>query len=122
LISQNIVGQRVIEIQMATVEFHNLGFSNGSLDGAGGGIYNAGGRLALERTWLFENTANTGGGLYNDGTATVRDSILYGNNGTLIGGGAIYNSPTATLQIVDTRVQSNQGASGAGIYNDGGSL
>ena len=69
----------------------------------GGGIYNASGLLTLVASTVADNhvgsggngTYSWGGGIYNEGTLTVRQSTISGNSVTAPGepaGGGIYNA------------------------------
>ena len=60
-------------------------------------------------------TAGKGGGIHNQGTLSVTNSLIF-NNAADYGGG-IYNSVTATLSIVNSHIFSNTAGSGGGIYN-----
>ncbi len=98
-------------------------------DPRGGGVLNAG-TLVLDRVWMDRNRANdgagngAGGGLYNLGTATVRESLVELNSvappSTSTGAG-IHNA--GMLAVINSTVALNNGifnsgqASGAGIYN-----
>lgn len=89
-----------------------------SASGSGGGIDNHG-ALVLSGATITGNLAMDGGGLYNDGTATVRNSVIVRNQPGLVqNGGGIYNS--GTLTVCDTTISSNQvRLEGGGIYNSG---
>ncbi len=96
-----------------------------SASGSGGGIDNHG-TLVLSGATITGNHASDGCGIYNDGTATVRHSIIVRNQPNLVvsdgamynRGGGIYNSGTLTVR--DTRISSNQVEfQGGGIYNSG---
>jgi hypothetical protein len=97
---------------------------------AGGGIYNNGGRLTLDRSAVRWNTATTsgnaaGGGIYNAGTTTLIHSQLDANAVTsadgVAAGGGLENQGTALLLL--TRVRNNtthssgDSAIGSGIDN-----
>ncbi len=73
------------------------------------------------RTTLVDNNANTnGGGLYNNGTATILRSTFFGNTAgsTLYGGGGVYNSNGASLTINNSTFSGNISTNqGGGIYN-----
>jgi CSLREA domain-containing protein len=71
--------------------------------------------------------ANNGGGIRNDGTLTLTNCNLFGNNVEQVGG-AIFNNGTS-LTLIDSNVggtapgQPNTGtAGGSGIYNNTGTL
>jgi hypothetical protein len=114
--------------QLATVT--NSIFSDNSARGAGGGIYNVVGRVAVTDTTLCGNSASGttgiagGGGMYNnDGIATVTSSTLIGNSASGSGGG-IYNAVQISnldiLTVTDSTISGNSaGGAGSGIYNAG---
>src|SRR6185503_6320760 len=67
-------------------------------------------------------SATAGGGILNDGTLTIANSTLTGNN-TDIDGGAISNSATGTLTLINTTISGNNAAgSGGGVANLGGTV
>ena len=140
---------RVVVVQGVTAEVTliHLTLQNGIALGSpapfyarGGGIYNGADIVTVSNSMLLGNSANSGGGIYNDGIATVITSTLSGNsandgaslfnsgdvivsnstlseNSALNQGGGIYNNGDAT---VSTSTLSNNSAdeSGGGIYND----
>jgi hypothetical protein len=68
----------------------------------------------------------SGGGIYNAGTVTVRDSVLRNNGaGTVTGGsgGGIFNASSGHLTVIGTTISRNTasdiGGTGGGIYNQG---
>ena len=81
-----------------------------------------------------------GGGVFNSGTLTVTNSIVWGNTAfrdlrdgfrpVFFGGGGIYNNYSGTLTVTDSTISGNLaatgssalGARGGGIYNDLGTL
>jgi hypothetical protein len=94
----------------------------------GGGVYNASGPLTLISSTLADNRVvsggngsfNWGGGIYNEGTLTVRGSTISGNSVGAPGepsGGGIYNAPNSTLTIRDSAVIGNTALNGGGINN-----
>jgi len=87
----------------------------------GGGIYNlTAGQLTLNGTTLRNNRANSiGGGLYNDGLATLTNVTIRGNTATNGIGGGLYTAGTnGTLSMVGTLVSDNRAFNGGGIYAD----
>jgi hypothetical protein len=88
----------------------------------GGGIYfgAAPGLLEVEgSTFTDKNTASdSGGGIYNLGTATVQECHLSGNTAGSAGGG-IFNGASGTLTVKDSTVLHNVAPLGADLYNLG---
>lgn len=88
----------------------------------GGGIYNDGfvqATLTVIDSVISNNTiGRNGGGIRNDGVATITGSTISGNTATHFSGGGISNSGTVTM--TNSTVSGNQsGSSGAGISNAG---
>jgi hypothetical protein len=100
-------------------------------DGTGGGIWNyVGATLTLNGTTLSGNSVvgnlsyapSRGGGLANDGTATLKNSTVAGNSAVQGFGGGIWNSAdTGTLTIDHCTISGNssEGVRGGGIDNRG---
>ncbi len=69
------------------------------------------------------STASNGGGIYNEGTLTITDSLVTNNqaigSSSLSDGGGIYND--GTLTISDSSITDNK-AGGFGFYNGGGGI
>jgi predicted outer membrane repeat protein len=86
----------------------------------GGAIYNAVfGTLDVRGSTFSGNTASdSGGGIYNLGTATVQECTLSGNTAANDGGG-IYNGASGTLTIDDSTVCDNFASLGADLDNLG---
>jgi predicted outer membrane repeat protein len=86
----------------------------------GGGIWNAAAALLDVRGSTFSgNTAgDSGGGLYNLGTATLQECTLSANTAGSAGGG-LFNGASGTLAIDDSVVLSNFALLGADLYNLG---
>jgi hypothetical protein len=100
----------------------------GGLYQRGGGIYNASGPLFLISSTVTDNhvgsggngTYSWGGGIYNEGTLTVRSSTIAGNSVSAPGqpaGGGIFNALGSTVTINDSAVINNTALSGGGIFN-----
>jgi hypothetical protein len=94
----------------------------GNLARIGGGIYNFANSVLTLRssTRLRDNVATiSGGGLWNDGTATLTNATLSGNQATDGVGGGLYNGGTATLS--DVTLSGNQATNrdGGGLWNHG---
>ncbi len=139
---------RVFDINnSATVTLAGLTIANGSVTGdesatlGGGGVLNeAGSTLTLNRDAVNNNTATAasdtvdvfGGGLLNEGTATVIGSAFSGNQalggggGSFFGGsvgGGIDNFGGASLTVTDSAFVNNQAlGTGAGDFGIGGAI
>jgi hypothetical protein len=96
--------------------------NNASDFGSAAGIFNgAGGVLTLFDTRVTHNMAvdGVGGGIYNDGIAVVKGSLIEENGAGFVGAG-VYNEVGATMDLVNTIVSHNFSAlSGGGIGNKG---
>jgi hypothetical protein len=84
---------------------------------AGGGIFNeAGASLELMKgTFVFGNTSDNGGGIWNNGTLLVNDSAILNN--TANDGGGLYNIGTAILQRSTIDGNANRGITNHGSVN-----
>jgi hypothetical protein len=81
----------------------------------GGGIFNAkGAELLLDSTTVTENSAVQGGGIDNEGSLAVNDSMILSNTGS--DGGGLYNVGKATISG-NTQISFNNAYAGGGIYN-----
>ena len=71
-----------------------------------------------------DTATNKGGGLYNDGTATLINCTLSGNSATTGGGVANYsgNYGSAALQLTNTIVAGNSGGDVSGAQPEGNNL
>lgn len=113
-IIQSLPNERVIEVQGASVALLDVTLRGGAVDGAGGGLYNNQGGVALQRVMILDNIANSGGGFYNDGNASVQDSQILLNSASLFGGGIFHTGGILSLQT--TLVRGNESATGGGVY------
>jgi hypothetical protein len=86
----------------------------------GGGTYNgASSTLTVQGSTFTGNSAgDSGGGIYNLGTAAVQQSTLSGNTAGSAGGG-IFNGASAALTIDDSMVCGNIAPLGADLFNLG---
>jgi predicted outer membrane repeat protein len=92
----------------------------GNTAGEGGAINNGLGMTLVVRGSSFSgNTAgDSGGGIYNLGTATLKDTTLSGNTAGSEGGG-VFNGAFGTLAIKDSTALHNVAPLGADLYNLG---
>ena len=83
----------------------------------GGAIRNFG-VLTISQSTLNGNSANDGGGIFNEGTsaATLNNVIVSGNSGYDDGGG-IYNNGSSTLTLNNVTVSGNSSGGGGGLFN-----
>jgi fibronectin-binding autotransporter adhesin len=113
---------RVLQIDPGiAASVSGLTISGGSVAGPGGGVYNLG-TAELKGVVLTDNASNTdsfdpgGGGLDNEGTATLTDCTISGN--TSGKGGGLRNH--GTLMMIDCTVSGNTCTwNGGGLYNYG---
>ena len=113
---------RILQVDSATVNVSNLTILNGKVSGgfpsnAGAGILSSQATLNLTDCTIRANEGGVGGGLFNDGVATLHGCIFDINSATDVGGG-IANNGGVTL--FDTRFDDNTtDHQGAGIHNLG---
>jgi hypothetical protein len=94
--------------------------STNSVNGYGGGIYNAGALTvsdcAVSKNGGFSDSVTTqvGGGIYNEGTLTISGGTVSGNSAYAFGGG-IDNE--GTLTVSGAVISDNNAADGGGICN-----
>ena len=111
---------RLLEIHSGTVQIANLALSGGNAGaaGEGGGIYNHGGNVHLQRVTVDGNQALNGGGIMNaSGDMKVVESS-FSNNVAQNGGGGMMNRAQLTLENVT--ISGNQANDGGGIITSGG--
>jgi Bacterial Ig-like domain (group 3)/Right handed beta helix region len=65
---------------------------------------------------LVQGYATAGGGLYNEGTATLTDCTISGSTGTAEGGGI---ANTGTITLTDCTISDNLSPDGGGLANAG---
>jgi CSLREA domain-containing protein len=80
-----------------------------------------GARLTLLESVVTENSAFTGGGIFNSGSTTVSDSTISANDGGARGGG-IANSPAGDLMVYGSTIMDNAATAGGGGINNSGQL
>lgn len=95
----------------------HLEITGGHLAGnAGGAISNTGGELALSHVVVRGNTADKGGGVYNDndGVVTIEDSQVVDNLATGLGGGGGLYSRNGAITVRRTLIADNTASGGGG--------
>ncbi len=101
----------------ATSSASNLIIQN---DPAGSGLDNRFGTLTLTNCVMQGNTAENGGGVFNDGTLTLVNCTV-ARNTVQQGGAGIFTYGTMTLTGC-TLVGNTSGSAGGGIYNGNGGV
>lgn len=119
---------RVIDIVRGNVVVDGVTIQGGSIqdeddpvEGLGGGIRNED-TLTIQNSVISGNQANIGAGIGNyNGTVTVRQSVISGNgDGTTDRGGGVANYANydpATLSIESSTITGNQSTAGGGVSN-----
>ncbi len=117
---------RVFQIDsQVTATITGLTIANGSTNANGGGIYNAGGATLELDDCTIESSSATGmgGGLDNDGMATLTECTISGNTSSGYGGAienSRYYSKIAAMTLTDCMISGNYSPSGsAGLNNNG---
>jgi hypothetical protein len=121
-----ILNNGVLTVSKATIASNSAGAP--AQLGTGGGIANeTDANLTLSHVSLTNNTAsNFGGGIYNGGTVTIRDSTLTNNTASAAGvaGGGILNDAGSTLTLVNDTLSGNKAPNGDGgaVFNNHATL
>jgi len=97
----------------AALTMSNSHLTNNLAAGVGGALLNNG-SLSLTNVVLDGNQAAYGGAIYNGGQMTLTDVTLSSNTSTN-GGGGIYN--VATGNLLNVTISGNSSGDGGGIFN-----
>ncbi len=105
-----------------TADLSDCTISGNSNDNSGGGVWNSFGEtIDLSGCTISSNSASIGGGLCNDGTATLTDCTISQN--TAYKGGGVTNGPlhtTAVLALTGSTISDNNAMmGGGGAFNYG---
>lgn len=112
---------RIFNIVNASViaSISGLTIANGNTAESGGGLFNQA-TLAISSSVLSGNTAATGGAIYNNGTVTFTNSTISGNFATAgIGGGGVFNI-SGTVTLTNTTISGNSASDESGVAYGGG--
>ena len=107
--------------KLRMIPFHSagIGMPSSGIEGIsaefGGGVYNQG-TLTLSDSVVTENFAGGGGGIFNGAKITIRNTLITGNKSPGYGGG-IFNG--GILHAVNIVLEDNVAGTGAGINNWG---
>ncbi len=91
-----------------------LTITNGSTPGNGGGITSAG-TLTIDAVRVSGNSANLGGGIWNQGILHIRNSTIASNVASAAGGGV--GNSSGDLYVDGSTIASNAAAYGGGLVN-----
>ena len=117
----------IIVVTSGTVHLNNLYLENGynASPGNGGALSNAGGAVFLANSTVTSSSAYSswgGGGIYNDGTMSITNSVISNNDATdtYAGGGGILNDNSGILTITNSTISGNSAdysPGGGGLMN-----
>jgi Bacterial Ig domain/Putative Ig domain len=101
-----------------TVDLNRLVIRNNQVNGSGGGVYIFQGTLTMTDTTLSGNSADYGGGFYNDKGVAILNRVTANDNSATDSGGGLYNfGPGANMMLTNVTVSGNSAAAtGGGIY------
>jgi hypothetical protein len=127
-VSGNNVATVFVNLGAGGTALNNLSITgvNAGSAAIGGGIYNDG-ELLLSNVTFAGNTANAGGGLFNDfdGLVEITNSVFSNNTATGMSraqGGAIFNNGALIVEFTTFAGNSASGsknAQGGAVFNDG---
>jgi predicted outer membrane repeat protein len=130
ILSSNSAGSggAIYNVGTLTVNGCTLTDNSTSNLGSGGAIDNLGtltvSPSSVNASLITNNSASEGGGIWNDGAATLTATILSGNSvnatGSAADGGGINNDLSGTLTLNGCTLYGNSaGSQGGGIFNGG---
>ena len=109
---------RPIEVLASTVTIDNIILQNGAGNTGGAVFIDTGADVTITNSTVMGSTSSSGGGIRNDGTLAISNSLLTGNSTTRSGeGGGLSNYGTA--HVSGSTVVDNSGTFGAGLYTRG---
>ncbi len=108
------------------VTINDLTVSNGEASGSfdiGGGIYNGGGLLTINRCYFTGNAAGKGGGVMNEGGDVFINDSTISNNSAGSEGGGVYNlgnEGSAAMTLTNCTISGNTVTAAGGAATAGG--
>jgi hypothetical protein len=95
-------------------------FNNTATSLGGAAWISTSGSVGLSRAGVTGNSAETGGGVYNDNGDLAASRVLFGSNQATVGsGGAVYNHTNASFSAENSTFSGNTAAtSGGGVHNE----
>ncbi len=118
----SLVSGGAIEASGAQVIVDNVQFLDNRSSITGGAIYCYDGSLTVRNSHFENNTAQTGGAIFNDGCTVELDTVTFRNNRATGGrGGAVENSQLGALTVRNSRFEANRAHDGGGLFVAGDS-
>lgn len=113
---------RAVHVVQGRVDISGVVVMNGFVINEGGGILNEG-TLVLTNSVMVFNQASSGGGLYNNGGHVVLSHTMIMSNHVSAGGGGIHNATNGLIDAADSEIAFNlidaDEGYGGGIANVG---
>ena len=115
IVNANGIDRGVQVFSTAVVTLKDLAVQGGdSGTTPGGGLYNNGGQVTLQRVRVVDNRAPSAAGIHNTGSLTAHDTTIAGNQATQYAGGLL-NTGSLTLERV-TVSGNTADTNGGGLY------
>ena len=109
---------RVLNVTAGTITIDKTILQNGTANTGGALQINSGADVTVTNSSILNSNSNSGGGIRNDGTLTVDNTLFSGNSTSRSGeGGGLSNYGTA--QVKNSAAIGNSAAFGAGLYTRG---
>lgn len=111
-IDASFIDDRIFHVVMGTgasLELESVRIMNGTAPAGfpgGGGILNHGETLLVRDTWIIGNSADLGGGIFDDGVAEIYGSFIFSNTARVDNGGGILQG-AGTMFIDNTLIRDN---------------
>jgi fibronectin-binding autotransporter adhesin len=112
-------------LDMEDNEIHDNAATHAGTGHGGGGLFNAGGLVTLDRgNRFYDNTSESGGGaIHNSGGLQAWNTLIYNNSARTYGGGVYFAAGSG--ELLHNTFYANAATAGTGqgggIYVDGGS-
>jgi len=122
--NQSQKGSGVYNAISATLTITGAGMHSNTASQEGGGVYNeSGGNASIINSGIGTNAANSaqeGGGIWNNGVLTLTSATVANNIANQDGGG-VYNAGSGTATISAVAIRANRAVNnhGGGVYNSG---
>jgi hypothetical protein len=94
-------------------------YDNDTPDALGGGIDNYQGIVMITHCTIENNSADEGGGIYNDGTLNIYQSLVDSNYAETQGGGIKNSVPGGSTVLENVSISRNLSNGGSAIFSNG---